>query len=148
MRLILNLALVIGTCSAITPVFAGTPYMKVLNNQAIRGALTGNLISYSPAGWLDAGIHEEFHKNGLWRGTYYSRGPVRFDGQWAIKAGRLCVSPSSGTFVTRWFSGDRCRAVWRDRAGHLFSEHLNPRPYGSDLLPLMVKSLKAFGYVR
>jgi hypothetical protein len=137
-------------CLATAPVLGASSEQRTpLNDTDIGEALTGNLVSYSPPGWADAGIHEEFHEGGVWRGIYYSRGPRPFTGHWAIRNAQLCVSPDKGAIVAQWFIGDRCRTVWRDRrTGRLFLEHLDPRPYGLEALPLGVKKLKAPSGVR
>ena len=112
-----------------------------LSGGEVRRALTGKLIAYSPPGWADAGVHEEFHPDGSWRGLGYSRGPVPFSGGWSIRGDQLCVRPAPRSMVAAWFEGSRCRYLWRDRAtGPLRIEHLDPRRGG--LLQLAVKSLK------
>lgn len=149
MRLLRKLVMLIVGWFVIMPVFAvNADPTKRLNGHEIRTALTGNFISYYPAGMADAGIHEEFHEGGFWRGKYYSRGPMGFTGHWMTRNGQLCVSPDKGTIVARWFSGDHCRAVWRDKAGQLFLEHLNPHLQERGLLPLKIESLKVFANVR
>lgn len=63
-----------------------------LSSREINELLTGKMITYSPPGWADAGVHEEFHEGGEWRGIRYSRGPVPFSGQWFTKENKLCVT--------------------------------------------------------
>jgi len=130
------------------PVAAATSgAIRLLSGREIHSALVGKLVSYSPPGWADAGIHEQFHQGGLWSGIYYSRGPVRFSGRWTIRNDQVCVQPDRGTIVALWFAGDRCRAVWRsNRTGRLFANHLDPRRITP--LPLAVTSLKDSGKFR
>lgn len=149
MRLPTKWIVLLVLCSATGPGLGASAGQRTpLNGSEIEKALTGNLVSYSPAGWADAGVHEEFHEGGVWKGVYYSRGPIGFTGHWAIRNAELCVSPDKGTIVALWFVGDRCRAVWRDKTtGQLFLNHVDPR-FRLEALPLTVKNLKTLVYVR
>ena len=114
---------------ASAPMLAGDKVHPVsLSPAEIREALTGKLVSYSPAGLADAGVHEEYHRNGLWRGKIYGRGPSPFSGQWSIRGNQLCVQADQGAIIRRLAAGKRCRQVWRDKAtGRLWINHLIPR---------------------
>ena len=98
------------------PVSAGAPDGFVpLRSDEIRKALVGKLISYSPPGSADMGIHEEFHPGGTWRGILYGRGPIPFSGRWSIDDDQICVESDGGSAAERWHSGRYCRKVWQDR---------------------------------
>ena len=148
MRLTIKCIMLLVVCSAVAPGSGASAEERTpLRGVEIAKTLTGNLVSYSPAGWADAGIHEEFHEGGIWRGIYYSRGPVEFTGHWRVRNALLCVSPDKGTIVALWFAGERCRTVGHDKkTGELFLEHLNPR-HGTEALPLSVKNLRTFAEV-
>jgi hypothetical protein len=106
----------------------GSEKKVALSGMEITKSFTGSSINYSPSGWADADIHEEYHRSGTWRGFYYSRGPVPFAGKWRVSKGQLCVSPDTSAVASRWFVGERCRTVWRDKTtGRLLVKHLNPR---------------------
>ncbi|MBO9622665.1 MAG: hypothetical protein J7500_08125 [Sphingomonas sp.] len=111
---------------------------RLLGAAEIRAALSGKVIAYGPKGWADAGIHEEFQEKGIWKGIYYSFGPIPFSGRWSVVGNQLCVSPDRRAIVAHWFEGSRCRSIWRERtSGALKLEHLNP---GFDKIgPLSVK---------
>lgn len=115
------------------PMPQGGPKHPVSLRQAeIRKALTGKLVSYSPPGWADAGVHEEYHSNGTWRGIRYGRGPIPFSGRWSIRNDQLCVQADKETIAVRFPSGQRCRHVWRDEAtGRLWINHLTIGPSDS-----------------
>lgn len=111
----------------------------------IRAALVGKAIAYAPEGWADAGIHEEFHESGIWKGIYYSRGPVGFSGRWTVVGNQLCVTPDRRTIVARWFEGNRCRSIWRgSKSGALKIEHLNPSLAKSGPLSVSITDLGSF----
>lgn len=96
-----------------------------LDDAAIRAALVGNLITYSPPGWYDAGAHEEFPTDGTWRGIRYSFGPIDFSGLWEIKGGQLCVSDIHGLWETMGAPAELCRSLWRDvHTGALWMDHI------------------------
>jgi hypothetical protein len=115
-----------------------------LNTLEMSSELVGKTISYSPPGYLDAGISEDFNVNGSWGGYYYSRGPVRFSGQWHIRNNQVCVTPDKEAIVAQWFSGTRCRAVFRiPGAGGLSIEGLDPRHADEGLLPVSITNLPA-----
>lgn len=98
-----------------------------LGAPAMPTVLFDRAIFYSPPGWFDAGIKEDFHSDGTWTGIYFSRGPVGFAGRWIIKNSKICVTPDAKTIVSYWFSGARCRTVWSSPDGKILSiEHLNP----------------------
>lgn len=128
--------------------------MVRLGDADIRTALAGNLISYSPPGWFDAGAHEEFHRDGTWRGIRYSRGPIGFSGVWAIKDDQLCVSQIQGLWEKIGGPAELCRALWRDaQTGGLWIDHVRigfdglggGRPMNAGLQALTVRSLASFG---
>lgn len=99
-----------------------------LSPAEIRETLTGKLVSYSPPGLADADVHEEYHRNGLWRGISYGRGPSPFSGRWSVQGNQLCVQADHGVIIRRLEAGKRCRQIWRDKAtGRLWMDHLIPR---------------------
>lgn len=129
MRLPIRLTVLLVVCATeAQAVVSGSEQKVALSGMEITKAFTGFSISYSPSGSADAGVHEEYHEGGIWRGFYYSRGPVPFAGRWRVSKGQLCVSPDTSALVSRWFVGERCRTVWRDKVtGLLLVKHLNPR---------------------
>ncbi|MGY4397350.1 hypothetical protein ACVWZA_002544 [Sphingomonas sp. UYAg733] len=115
---------------------------RSLSSPEIRTALTDKMISYSPPGWADAGISEVFYSDGKWIGTYYSRGPIEFSGRWIIESNEICVTPDAKAIVSKWFSGSRCRTVWRGGNDNGLSiEHLDPRQAPSGPLAVSIKDL-------
>ena len=107
---------------------AGSSKAKLhqLNSREVASALAGKLASYSPPGWADAGVHEEYHIGGMWRGIRYGRGPVSFSGRWKIENGQLCVRAESGLAGAPWERGWVCRKVWRDHvSGKLLMAHMS-----------------------
>ena len=120
------LALAIGTLVVATPAFCqSAPATELLGSAEIRHSLIGKLIFYSPPGWADAGIHEEFHEDGKWRGIYYSRGPVDFSGRWSVEANQLCVVADRGSIAEKWHAGKYCRQVWKNKhTAQLLLAHL------------------------
>ena len=134
-------------CIGPTAVFASASQDQQLNSGDIRIALVGKLVAYAPAGWADAGIHEEFHEGGQWKGIYYSRGPIPFSGRWAIQNNQLCVVPDRDAVVAAWFDGRRCRNVWRvGETGRLLIKHLNPSFAKSGPLPMTITDLSESQY--
>src|SRR4051812_34013041 len=85
-----------------------------LKSDEIRKELVGKLITYAPPGSAGMGIHEEFHPDGIWRGTLYGRGPIPFSGKWSIASDQICVVADSGTAAERWHPGKFCRQIWRN----------------------------------
>jgi hypothetical protein len=117
---------------------------RLLGVAEIRAALSGKAIACAPEGWADAGIHEEFHESGIWKGIYYSRGPVGFSGRWSVVGNQLCVAPNRGTIVARWFEGNRCRSIWRgSKSGALKIEHLSPNFAKSGSLSVSITDLSS-----
>jgi hypothetical protein len=109
--------------------------METLGSAEIRHSLVGKLIAYSPPGWADAGVSEEFHEGGKWRGLYLSRGPVDFSGRWSVEANQLCVVADRGSFAEKWHAGKYCRQVWKNkRTGQLLLTHLTGHPDGLQTL--------------
>lgn len=115
---------------------------RSLSSPEIRTALTDKIISYSPPGWADADISEVFYSDGKWIGTYYSRGPIGFSGRWIIEGNAICVTPDANAIVSKWFSGSRCRTVWRGGNDKGLSiEHLDPRQAPSGPLVVSIRDL-------
>ncbi|MBB3472951.1 hypothetical protein FHY03_001218 [Sphingomonas sp. BK345] len=143
MRLPVRLTVLLVVCATkAQAVVSGSEQRVALSGVEVTKAFTGFSISYAPSGWADAGIHEEYHKGGIWRGFYYSRGPVPFAGKWRVSKGQLCVSPDTSAIVSRWFVGERCRTVWRDKTtGRLLVKHLNPR-LEDDTYSVQVRDLR------
>ena len=100
--------------------------LRQLSSREIASAYRGNLVAYSPPNAFDAGVHEEFHEDGLWRGLRYSRGPVPFAGRWKVEKDQLCVRSEQGLRGATWERGWVCRKVWKDTSGKLFMPHLTP----------------------
>lgn len=106
--------------------------LEKLGAAEIRKALRGKSASYSPAGWADAGLYEEYHGDGTWRGFLLGRGPIKFAGRWIIKNNELCVTADPGTIAARWHAGEYCRPVWRDReTAQLRMNYLADQPSSS-----------------
>jgi hypothetical protein len=122
-----RLALAIATLGVATPAFCqGAPSTVQLGSAEIRHSLLGKLIYYSPPGWSDTGVGEEFHEDGKWRGIAYSRGAVDFSGRWSVEANQLCVVADKGSFAEKWHAGKYCRRVWKNkRTGQLMLVHLS-----------------------
>ena len=100
-----------------------------LDGAAIRQAMIGKAVRYSPPGSADAGVREEFHADGTWRGVRLGRGPIPFSGRWTIAKGSLCVTADRGSPAERWLTGRYCRTVWRSATtGQLRMDHLVHRP--------------------
>lgn len=142
-----SLALVSTLLCASAPANSGAVRQdRLIGVTEIRAALSGKAIAYAPEGWADAGIHEEFHESGIWKGIYYSRGPGRFSGRWTVVGDRLCVTPDRRTIVARWFEGNRCRSIWRgSKSGALKIEHLSPRFAKSGPLSVSITDLNSSG---
>jgi hypothetical protein len=98
--------------------------LRQLTSSEISLALRGHLVAYSPPHFFDAGIHEEFHQDGRWAGTRYSRGPVPFAGRWRVEKNELCVRSESALSGKTWERGWVCRKVWKGASGKLFMRHL------------------------
>jgi len=109
-----------------TPAFSqGAPTTLPLSSVEIRHSLIGKLIDYSPPGWADADVSEQFHEDGKWQGAALSRGPIPFSGRWSIEADKLCVVSNRGSFAEKWHHGKYCRQVWKNkRTGQLLMAHL------------------------
>jgi hypothetical protein len=120
------LVLAIGSLGVATPAICqSAPATELLGSAEIRHSLVGKLIAYSPPGWADAGVSEEFHEDGKWRGIRYSRGPVDFSGRWSVEANQLCVVADKGSSAEKWHAGKYCRQVWKNkRTGRLLLAHL------------------------
>jgi hypothetical protein len=117
-----------------------------LSAPEIQTALIDKMITYSPPGWADAGMSEVFHLGGTWTGIYYSRGPIDFSGRWIIEDNEICVTPDAEAIVSKWFSGSRCRTVWRGTNGKgLLIEHLSPRQSPSGPLVVSIRDLVISG---
>lgn len=98
----------------------------------IQKALIGKSVRYSPPGSADAGMSEEYHSDGTWRGTLYGAGVGSFAGRWTIKNGEICVTADPRTIAERWHSGEYCRQVWRDRVlSQLRMDYLADQPSSS-----------------
>ena len=141
----LPLTLILAAASTGNLAQAQISVQQVLTDASeIHTALSGKLVYYSPAGLADAGIAEEFHADGSWRGTYYSRGPIGFSGRWKTESGRVCVLPDAETIVAKWFPGWRCRTVWRGSdTSSLAIEYLDPRFASLEPSLVAVKDLPA-----
>lgn len=115
-----------------------------LRSGEIEKALVGKLILYNPD-MMDAGIHEEFHPGGVWRGILYGRGPISFSGRWSIVGDRICVQADKGTHAEHWHAGLYCRQVWQNpETGALLIDHLSDRPdspYKKGLQVLVIRDL-------
>jgi hypothetical protein len=119
---------------------------RSLSAPEIRTALIDKMITYSPPGWADAGISEVFHSDGTWTGIYHSRGPIGFAGRWIIEDNEICVTPDAKAIVSKWFSGSRCRTVWRGANDKGLSiEHLDPRQSPLDPLVVSIRDLAISG---
>lgn len=98
--------------------------LKSLSAEEIEVVLTAKSALYSPPGWGDAGMLEEFHTEGRWSGVHYGRGPSPFGGQWITKDNQLCIRVEYGLefyHLRKWF----CRSVWRQvGSGSLYMDHL------------------------
>lgn len=117
--------------------------LRALKSAEIRVALTGKLVSYSPSGWADADVHEEYHQGGRWRGIQYSRGPLPFAGRWEVQGDELCVKGERDPPRLAPI-GRICRSVWRDdRTGQIWIAHVTNRDRG--LLVLSICSLSDMG---
>ena len=125
---------------------SGAERSRSLRAPEIRTALIDKTISYSPPGWADAGVSEVFHSDGTWTGIYYTFGPIGFAGRWIIEDNKICVSPDAKAIVSKWFSGSRCRTVWRGRNDKKLSiEHLDPRQSPSEPLVVSIRGLSNSG---
>ncbi len=120
------LALAIGTLGVATPAFCqNAPATEPLGSAEIRHSLIGKWLYYSPPGSADAGVGEEFHEDGKWRGTASSRGPVDFSGRWSVEANQLCVVADRGSVAEKWHAGKYCRQVWKNKhTAQLLLAHL------------------------
>ena len=104
---------------------------KRLTSAEIQKALSGKIIVYSPAGWADADVSEEYHTDGTWGGILYSVGPTPFSGRWFVANDQVCVVAERGV-AQRWHDGQYCRDLWRERTtGHLRMTYLADRPDSS-----------------
>ena len=72
---------------------------RLLGVAEVRAALSGRVIAYAAEGWADAGVQEEFQENGIWKGIYYSRGPIGFSGRWTVIGNQLCVTPDQRSII-------------------------------------------------
>lgn len=137
----LLMALTFSWTTTVEPALAQPPAPQQLTEpSAVRALLSDKLVGYSLPGWADTEIWEGFQANGVWTGTHLGRGPVNFSGRWSIKGGRVCVIPDEGTHITKWFSGSRCRAIWREaNTGRLSMEYLNPQDASFGPLTLEVR---------
>ena len=123
------------------PALAQPPAPQQLTEGAtVRALLSDKLVGYSLPGRADTKIWERFHANGVWTGTHLGRGPVDFSGRWSIEGNRVCVLADEGTHIAKWFSGSRCRVIWREQnTGRLSMEYLNPRDASFGPLTLEVR---------
>ena len=113
---------------------------KLTEGATVRALLSDKLVGYSLPGWTDTEIWEGFQANGVWTGTHLSRGPVNFSGRWSIEGNRVCVIADEGTHISKWFSGSRCRVIWREEdTGRLLMEYLDPRDASFGPLALEVR---------
>ncbi|MGY2735536.1 hypothetical protein [Sphingomonas sp. UYP23] len=94
---------------------ANSPDGVSLSSNEIRKALAGKSIRYSPPGWAEVAMYEEFHSDGVWSGVEAGRGAWSFSGRWLITANQICVTADAGTSFERWHSGQSCRKIWQDR---------------------------------
>lgn len=141
---------VLGATALITsppgPYASNPAGAKQLNAAKIRKALIGKSVSYSPPGSADAGLHEEYHSDGTWRGALYGAAIIGFTGRWIIKDGELCVTADPRTIAEHWHAGQYCRQVWRDRgSSQLRMIYLTDQPSSSHNLGpqiLHVRDLK------
>lgn len=108
--------------STITPALANddSEHLSQLNSDEIHHLLTNKLITYSRPGWSDTGVHEEFHKNGYWRGIHYGFAPSEFFGEWAIADDQLCVTAFSGMEASHWQTNRYCRKVWKNEKDKIY----------------------------
>jgi len=117
--------------------------LRQLTSSEIDAALRGKLVSYSPPGFADAGIHEEYHADWRWAGTRYGRGPFPFAGQWKVHKNQLCVQSKSGLSRILPERGWWCRKVWKDTSGKLLMSHLTlGASLKLDLMKLSVRPLQ------
>lgn len=123
------------------PALAQLPAAQQMTEGAtVRALLSDKLVGYSLPGWADTEIWERFQSDGSWTGTHLGRGPVNFSGRWSIEGNRVCVIADKGTRIAKWFSGSRCRVIWREEnTGRLSMEYLNPRDASYGPLSLEVR---------
>ena len=113
---------------------------KQLRAAEIRQTLSGKLVSYSPPGWADVGVHEEFRDDGTWGGIHYGRGPDPFSGRWTVKNDKLCVTAESGSIAQKWHPSEYCRKVWQVgemkqlRMGYLLDQPSSSHNFGPQVL--------------
>lgn len=114
--------------------------LRRLSSSEIHLALPGRWFSYQPPNSFDAGVHEEFHRDGKWKGIRYSRGPVGFEGRWQISGDKICVRASQGSVPASYKEGWFCRQVWEEIHAHrLLMIHLMNE---GDLLMLTERPLQ------
>ena len=98
--------------------------LRRLTSDEITSALRGRIVSYSPPGWSDAGVQEEYDEDGGWTGMRFGRGPFPFSGSWTIRKDQLCVRAEKGLTGDKWQHGWVCRKVWMDSSGKLLMAHM------------------------
>jgi hypothetical protein len=121
----------------------GGPELRQLDEAEIRAVFAGKSISYEKPGTADAGVHEEFHEDGSWRGIRYSRGPISFSGRWYLDRSRLCVVVKSGYVAGALRHGPLCRSIWRDELSGEFTME-DAMTQGEAPLVLSLRSLGDF----
>ena len=129
---------------------AGEPRRALpLKPGEISKALVGKRISYVPPGWTDAGLEEEFHPDGIWRGLLYDRVPIPFSGRWSIDDGKMCVTADRGNFAERWHTGRHCRLVWKNRtSGELLIDYLPDQRSSSRKIGLQTLSVRELATIK
>lgn len=120
-----------------------TAQLRQLKSDEIVTALRDHYVAYAPANAFDAGVHEEFHRNGRWQGLRYSRGPIGFAGRWKVERDELCIrsdQPLPGVSDREWM----CRKVWENSSGALLMAHMHHRAsrLDFDLMQLAVRRLR------
>lgn len=123
---------ILGLTLTVLPTANAQAELARLDSSQIRAALTGKIVRYSPPGWADADVHEEFRPDGKWGGIVYGRGPMGFAGRWDVRNDQLCVVAEQGLWAALrervWY----CRMVWRDpQTGRLLMDHVSGG-YGND----------------
>jgi hypothetical protein len=121
---ILNNWLIISALalSTITPALAddGSAHLRQLSSDEIHRLLTDKWVTYSWPGMSDTGVHEEFHKDGVWRGIHYGYGPSEFLGEWTVADDELCVTASRGMEASHWKTNQYCRKVWENEKERIY----------------------------
>jgi hypothetical protein len=134
----------LASCGSESATTGSQPELRQLSTNEISSELRGKLVSYSPPGSADAGVHEEYHSNGRWEGVRYGRGPFPFAGRWKVQKNQLCVRSESGLSGSQWERGWVCRNVWKSSSGKLLMPHLTPglaSQLGAGLMKLSVRQL-------